>query len=66
MVKLLIGLNYKDFQVLVWKFIKGPNGCKIKTFERPLIIENMCKMKAWVHLGFTYHFMHIQKTRFIL
>ena len=59
MVKLLIGLNYKEFQVLVWKFIKGPNGCKIKSFERPLIIENMCKMNAWVHLGFTYHFMHL-------
>ena len=59
MVKLLISLNYKVSQVLIWKFIKGLNGYKIKTFGRPLIIGNKCKMNAWVHLGFTYHFMHL-------
>ena len=47
MVKLLIGLNHKEFQVLIWKFIIEPNGCKIKTFGRPLIIGNKCKMNAW-------------------
>ena len=59
MVQLLIGLNYKEFQVLIWKFIKGLNGCKIKTFGKLLIIGNICKMNAWVHLGFTYHFIHL-------
>ena len=28
---------------------------------RPLIIGNIWKMNAWVHLGFTYHFMHLSK-----
>ena len=65
MVKLLIGLNCKESQVLIWKFIKGPNGYKIKTFGRPLIIGNKCKMNVWMHLGFTYHSMHLWKTRFI-
>ncbi|RVW21509.1 hypothetical protein CK203_110990 [Vitis vinifera] len=32
-----------QYQVLIWKFIKEPNGCKIKTFGRPLIIGNLCK-----------------------
>ena len=58
MIKLLIDLNYKEFQVLILKFIKESNGCKIKTFERPLIIGNICKMNAWMYLGFTCHFMH--------
>ena len=66
MVKLLIGLNYKEFQVLVWKFIEEPNVCKIKTFERPLIIGNICRMNAWVYLRITYHLMHLGKTRFML
>ena len=61
MVKLLIGLNCKESQVLFWKFIKGLNGYKIETFGRLLIIGNKCKMNAWVHLGFTYHFMHLGK-----
>ena len=56
MVKWLIGLNYKEFQVLVWKFIKWLNGCKIRTFGRPLITRNICKMNEWVHLGFFYEF----------
>ena len=55
---LLIGLNYKEFPVLVWKFIKELNGCKIKTIERLLIIGNICKMNAGVHLEFSYFFMH--------
>ena len=33
----------------------------IKMFGRPLIIGNKCKINAWVHLGFTYHFMHLSK-----
>ena len=66
MVKLQIGLNCKESQVLIWKFIKGPNGYKIKTFVKPLIIGNKCKMNAWEHLGFTYHFMRLSKTWFIL
>ena len=66
MVKLLIDLNCKESHVSIWKFIKEPNEYKIKTFGRLLIIENKCKINAWVHLGFTYHFMHILKTRFIL
>ena len=59
MVKLLIGLNYKEFQMLIWKFIKGPNGCKIKTFERSFNHMKHYKMNAWMHLGFTYYFMHL-------
>ena len=61
MVKLLIGLNCKESQVLIWKFVKGPNGYKIETFGRLLIIGNKCKINGWVHLGFTNHFMHIWK-----
>ena len=26
-----------------------------------LILGNLCKMNAWVHLGFLYLFMHILK-----
>ena len=66
MVKLLIDLNYKEFQVFIWKFIKGTNGCMIKTIGRPLIIGNTCKMNAWVHLGFPYFFHASLKTWFIL
>ena len=59
MVKLLIGLNYKEFLVLVRKFIKKPNDCKIKAIERHLIIGNICKTNAWVDLGFSYLFTHL-------
>ena len=32
-----------------------------RQFEDPLIIGNICKMNAWVHLGFSYFFMHLLK-----
>ena len=61
MVKLLIGLKCNESQVLIWKFVEGSNGYKIEILGRLLIIGNQCKMNAWVHLGFTYHFMHLGK-----
>ena len=57
MLKLLIGLNYKEFQVLVWKFkmisekfIKGPNECKIETYGRPLNPRKTFDTRFWLKI----------------
>ena len=39
---------------------------RLRLLKDLLIIGNICKMNAWVHLGFTYHFMHLGKIRLIL
>ena len=66
MVKLLIGLNYKEFQVLVWKSKGYPRNsskdlmdARSRQLEDYLIIRNICKMNAWVHLRFSYLFIHL-------
>ena len=66
MVKLLIGLNYKEFQVLVLKFKKylrnssnDPMDARLRHIEDFLILGNIFKMNAWVHLGFLCLFMHL-------
>ena len=38
---------------------KDPMDARSRQMEDPLIIENICKMNAWVHLGFSYIFMHL-------
>ena len=32
---------------------------KLRQMKNPLIIGNICKMNAWVDLGFSYLFMHL-------
>ena len=45
---------------LKYKFGNSSND-QIDIRSRLLIIGNECKMNAWVHLGFSYHFMHFRK-----
>ena len=60
----------KNFRYKIQKFIKGLKRYKIETIERFLIIENECKMNAWVHcmgaLRFFIPFHTSLKTRFII
>ena len=57
MVKLLIGLNYKEFE----NSSNDLMDARSRLLKDLLIIGNICKMNAWVYLGFSYHFMHIWK-----
>ena len=65
MVKLLIGSNYKKIQVLIWKFIKGSNGCKIKTFGRPFNHKKHMQDECMGVLKILISFHAPLKTRFM-